>query len=62
MTQDITSFAKVLPHLPSNLPVIKVRRKGKMGTHKDFIVRLNCIYQHSVLLTAICMPLILNIT
>jgi hypothetical protein len=43
MMQDIKSFAKVFPHLPKSLPVIKVRKRGKMGTHKDFLVRRNNI-------------------
>ena len=39
LPQDVVSFAKFLPRLPSNLDIIVVRKKAANQTHSDFRVR-----------------------
>ena len=37
--QAVQEPATILPHLPAEVDIIRVRRQGKNDTHKDFRVR-----------------------
>ena len=43
LPQDVASFTTSLPHLPSQLDVIVVRRDGAAGSHHDFRVRRSVV-------------------
>ena len=36
LPQDVASFFRSLPRVPSQLDVVVVRREGAAGSHKDF--------------------------
>ncbi len=43
LTQDVSTFARSLPHHPHKLDVVVVRREGSAGTHRDFRVRRSVV-------------------
>ena len=43
--QDVLSFARTLPRLPSQLDVVVVRKQGVDQTHRDFRVRRTAVEQ-----------------
>ena len=45
LPQDVASFVRSLPHVPSQLDVVVVRREGAAGSHKDFKVRQSRVLQ-----------------
>ena len=45
LPQDVASFVCSLPHVPSQLDVVVVRREGAAGSHKDFKVRQSRVLQ-----------------
>ena len=45
LPQDVASFVCSLPHMPSQLDVVVVRREGAAGSHKDFKVRQSRVLQ-----------------
>ena len=45
LPQDVASFVRSLPRMPSQLDVVLVRREGAAGSHKDFKVRRSCVLQ-----------------
>ena len=45
LPQDVASFARTLPRLPSNLDVIVVTKEGSNQTHRDFQVRRGVVHR-----------------
>ena len=45
LPQDVASFARTLPRLPSELDVIVVRKEGANQSHRDFHVRRNVVHR-----------------
>ena len=45
LPQDVASFVRSLPRMPSQLDVVVVRREGAAGSHKDFKVRRSRVLQ-----------------
>ena len=45
LPQDVASFVRSLPRVPSQLDVVVVRREGAAGSHKDFKVRRSRVLQ-----------------
>ena len=45
LPQDVASFVRSLPRMPSQLDVVIVRREGAAGSHKDFKVRRSRVLQ-----------------
>ena len=45
LPQDVISFARSLPRLPSELDVIIVRREGADQSHRDFRVRRDVVHR-----------------
>ena len=45
LPQDVCSFSRSLPRLPSELDVIIVRKEGTHQSHRDFRVRTSVVYQ-----------------
>lgn len=43
--QAVQEPATILPHLPAEVDIIRVRREGKDDTHKDFRVRRHHVEQ-----------------
>ena len=43
LPQDVSSTATSLPHLPSELDIVIVRREGSSGSHRDFRVRRSVV-------------------
>ena len=39
LPQDVASFVRSLPRVPSQLDLVVVRREGAAGSHKNFKVR-----------------------
>ena len=45
LLQDVASFVRSLPRIPSQLDVMIVHREGAAGSHKDFKVRQTRVLQ-----------------
>ena len=45
LPQDVESFVRSLPCMPSQLDVVVVRKEGAAGSHKDFKVRRSRVLQ-----------------
>ena len=45
LPQDVASFVRSLPRMPSQLDVVVVRKEGAAGSHKDFKVRRSRVLQ-----------------
>ena len=45
LPQDVASFVRSLPRVPSQLDVVVVHREGATGSHKDFKVRRSRVLQ-----------------
>ena len=45
LPQDVASFVQSLPHLPSELDVIVVRKEGANQSHRDFRVRRAVVHR-----------------
>ena len=45
LPQDVASFARSLPRLPSNLNVLVIRKEGANNTHRDFQVRRQVVHR-----------------
>lgn len=43
LPQDVASFVRSLPRVPSQLDLVIIRQEGVAGAHKDFRVRRSCV-------------------
>ena len=45
LPQDVASFTRSLPRLPSELDIIVIRKEGSSSSHRDFNVRRGVVQQ-----------------